>query len=503
MVECPFDYITVRYDAATGQQTWVQRYGLYEYYDYEGATDIAVDNRGGVYVTGSSGDCVQCTFFLTMRYNALTGEEVWVQPYYQSEDNQPVRMALDHMGNLIITGRGNTSYSSEFEGESVSFITLKYSQGEECPNLAETSITGSTTAAVNSSNSYSLANTVASSFTWSITDSDGNSYTDFTGQGTSSITVDWPSAPGLFKVSVSYGGPGGGCVVSTAVMYVHVFDPRAGFVTGGGWSDSPVTPDYELMHASGSAYWGFVAKYKDKGSDHVQGLAVVLLESGPYAFRSTDVQDGSLVIDGDRAYFRGRGALTHREGSGTRTDTRRFGYLVSAIDGDHRTGKGRRDKETDRLRLKVWVIGEDGSEGALVYDNQAGCPLPDLDDNTPACAAIDKGSIVIHKSGIKSLSDLFALSAAEDLQAQRLQAYPTVFSDRTTLAFATGSDTDYTLELYDLKGALVRKIAADTAEAGKYYENELVAQGMEQGIYIAKLTTATKVQAVKLILQQQ
>ncbi len=47
-----FDYATVKYNSAGGEQ-WVARYaGSNNWYD--GATDVAVDGRGGVYVAGSS-----------------------------------------------------------------------------------------------------------------------------------------------------------------------------------------------------------------------------------------------------------------------------------------------------------------------------------------------------------------------------------------------------------------------------------------------------------------
>ena len=117
----------------------------------------------------------------------------------------------------------------------------------------------------------------------------------------------------------------------------------------------------------------------------------------------------------------------------------------------------------DKLRLKVWVIEEDGSEGEVVYDRQAACPSASLDDNAGACAEIDKGNVIIHRPSAWSLYSLLPQTAAETPGAQGLRAYPTAFSDRTILAFATGGDTGYTLELYDLKGALVQSIAAGTA----------------------------------------
>ncbi len=122
------DFVTMRYADLTGKQTWVQRYGL-DVWEYNQANAIAVPADQGVYVTGSSGDCVQCTGFATIRYNSATGKEVWISNFQQSEDNQAQAMAIDHNGNLLIAGSGNTFDSSEGEGyELTEFITIKYNE---------------------------------------------------------------------------------------------------------------------------------------------------------------------------------------------------------------------------------------------------------------------------------------------------------------------------------------------------------------------------------------
>ncbi|MFD3000299.1 hypothetical protein ACFS7Z_07995, partial [Pontibacter toksunensis] len=308
-------YATVRYNAATGEETWA------ELYDGPGSgasfvSDIAVGNAGGVYVTGSSSDTNTSlgTDYLTVRYDAATGEEVWAERYNSMGSNEDlaVDVALDLEGNVIVTG-------SSYRGPETNndFLTIKYSQQAQCPDISDAVITGLTSVQAGTTSSvYSLPNTGANSFSWLITDSQGNPYTNFTGQGTSSITVDWPSAPDFFKVSVSTGGPGGGCVVSTSVTYVSVFDPDAGFVTGSGWIESPAAPAYEFMQTSKRAHWSLVARYSKRNGeeDQVQGATMLLLQAGSFTFRSTSYEPGSLVITGNRAYYSGRGTLTRRDG---------------------------------------------------------------------------------------------------------------------------------------------------------------------------------------------
>lgn len=484
------DYATIRYEATTGEQVWVQRYDESDFSE-DWATAIAVDNLGGVYVTGTSGECVQCYHFTTVRYHAATGEEVWRQQYAFSEDNHAVDMALDRESNLIIIGSGATYETSS------DFITIKYSQQGLCTELSEAAITGEATAAVSAKAFvYSLPASGATSFNWSITDSDGTAYTNFTGQGTGSISVNWPAEPGAYKISVDYAAATG-CSTSTATRYVHVYDPAAGFVTGGGWSDSPAYPDYALMQSTGKVYWGFAAKYREEEENQVQGSILLLLDTGSSVFRGTGVEDGSLVISGNKAFFRGHGTLTRLRGLTTRTDERRFGFLVAATDGQLGPDTG-----SDKLRLKIWAIRDDGTEGTVVYDNQVPCPSANQDDNAPACPEIDRGAIVIHKPNAKQFTYEHSLSAGVMLGADGLEVYPTSVSDRATVSFSLEGGGNYTLELYDMKGALVRRLAAGSAEAGKRYEHAFTVEDISRGLYLARLTTASKVQAVKLVVQR-
>ena len=95
-------------------------------------------------------------------------------------------------------------------------------------------------------------------------------------------------------------------VVQNQFAYLPVYDPSAGFVTGGGWITSlpgsmPDDPD-----AQGKANFGFVAKYK-KGKNEVDGNTEFQFKAGDLNFKSTLHESGSLVISGKKATYRGEG----------------------------------------------------------------------------------------------------------------------------------------------------------------------------------------------------
>lgn len=277
-------------------------------------------------------------------------------------------------------------------------------------------------------------------------------------------------------------------------MYVSVYDPSVGFVTGGGWVNSPQSALYEYMHTAGKASFGLVARYTKNSRTQVDGNTQFQIETGSFALKSSSHDDAELVINGNRATYKGKGTVTYKDASGnTVTDLRHFGFRVAATDGHYEGGTG-----PDKYRIMVWTLNADGSRGQDVYDNQVGCEGANLDENAEACTVLGGGSIVIHNLKPSSKSALMAATP----KAPGLEAYPTAFSDRATIAFALEQSESYSLELYDLKGSLVRKVATGTAEAGRRYEHEVAAQAMGKGLYLARLTTGTNVQTVKLIVQQ-
>ncbi len=150
-----------------------------------------------------------------------------------------------------------------------------------------------------------------------------------------------------------------------------IYDPSAGFASGGGWIDSPpgaYIPDPTLQ---GRANLGFVSKYT-QGASAPTGKTEFRFHAAELDFRS-DSYDW-LVVAGARAQFKGVGTI-NRSGD--------YGFMLTAIDGELPGGGG-----IDKFRIKVW----DRPSDLVVYDNQLGA-----DDQSDPITALGGGSIVIHK----------------------------------------------------------------------------------------------------------
>jgi uncharacterized protein YegL len=181
------------------------------------------------------------------------------------------------------------------------------------------------------------------------------------------------SQPGVYTVTVTVVDNTGES--DTAVFeFVVIYDPAAGFVTGGGWINSLAGAYVADPSLTGKATFGFVSKYK-KGASTPDGETQFQFGLAEFSFQSTSYQ--WLVISGYKAQYKGSGSIN---GAGD------YGFLLTAYDGQLTGGGG-----IDRFRIKIW----NKATGAVIYDNKLGAP-DDLDAADPQ--AIGGGSIVIHKA---------------------------------------------------------------------------------------------------------
>jgi hypothetical protein len=183
--------------------------------------------------------------------------------------------------------------------------------------------------------------------------------------------------PGVYTVSLTVIDSYGESDTATWSQYMVIYDPSGGFVTGGGWINSPVGSYPADPELNGKANFGFVAKYK-KGSTIPTGDAEFQFHAGNLNFHSDTYQ--WLVIAGARAKFKGVGTI-NGEGS--------YKFMLTAIDGDLISGGG-----FDKFRLKIWIEDETIGEEIIIYDNMLGAEDDvELDETT----LISGGSIKIHK----------------------------------------------------------------------------------------------------------
>ncbi len=191
-----------------------------------------------------------------------------------------------------------------------------------------------------------------------------NATYSFTTAGVYSVTL---------TVTDNCGGAGTTDVIGPDALtaLVVVYDPNGGWVTGGGWINSPAGAYVPNPSLTGKANFGFVSKYQN-GATVPTGNTEFQFKAGNLNFHSTSYE--WMVIAGARAQYKGAGTIN---GAGD------YRFMLTAIDGQEPGGGG-----TDKFRIRIW----NNAGGGLVYDNQLNAP-----DSADPTTVLGGGSIVIHK----------------------------------------------------------------------------------------------------------
>jgi len=175
------------------------------------------------------------------------------------------------------------------------------------------------------------------------------------------------STTGIYSIQLTVTDNDGGSGTDL-FEYVVVYDPSAGFVTGGGWIESPAGAYIADPTLSGNANFGFVSKYK-KGASVPEGQTEFQFQVADLNFHSSSY-DWLVVTGSNYAMFKGAGTINGMAAP----NGENYKFRIWAGDGTGTSG-------ADTFRIKIWYE-ESGSE-FVVYDNGSD-------------QAISGGSIVVH-----------------------------------------------------------------------------------------------------------
>lgn len=292
-------------------------------------------------------------------------------------------------GNLALSNTGSFTYTPAAGWSGTDTFTYRAFDGDLYSGAATVTIT--VTEAVNNppviasvtvpTDPRPLGSTVSVSGTFTDPDAgdshtaiwtwdDGTTSEGSVASGTVTGSHVYADEAGIYTVALTVTDSKGAKETYTEEQYVVIYDPNAGFVTGGGWINSPAGAYADDPSLTGKATFGFVAKYH-KGAKVPTGQTEFQFKAGDLNFHSSSYD--WLVVAGARAQYKGVGTVN---GAGD------YGFMLSATDAALTPSTN-----TDRFRIKIW----DRASGKMVYDNQMGAG----DDAEPA-TAIGGGSIVIH-----------------------------------------------------------------------------------------------------------
>lgn len=287
----------------------------------------------------------------------------------------------------------------------------------------------------------------------------GETYTahwDWGDGNTSAGTIMGPTAstPGNVNGSHSYAKPGvyqitlsisdGHHAATTVFQYVVVYDPSGGFVTGGGWINSPAGAYVPNPTITSKAHFGFVAKY-EKGAVVPSGSTEFQFKAADFKFASTSYD--WLVVSGAKARFRGAGTINGISG---------YEFELTAWDGQAGSGS-----DVDKFRIKIWSQNQGIG---VVYDNMLGAQDGDI-----PTTALGGGNITIHndkKSSLQSSTSSFALQDPSLNHLQLAGAHADVSANKAVSGTdRNGSTSTENLQM-DFGGVSLRKTSEVYAYLG-------------------------------------
>jgi uncharacterized repeat protein (TIGR01451 family) len=204
-----------------------------------------------------------------------------------------------------------------------------------------------------------ILDTHTATWSWGDGSTSPGTVSEVGGSGSVTGTHTYAEA-GVYTVSVTVVDKDGGSGQSISQNFVVVYDPNAGFVTGGGWINSPSGSYVANPALTGKATFGFVSKYQ-KGATIPTGNTEFVFQVVGLKFQSTSYD--WLVVAGTKAQYKGLGTIN---GIGN------YAFMLTADDGGN--------KGQDTFRIRIW----DANTDLVVYDNGAQRPL-------------GGGSIIVHK----------------------------------------------------------------------------------------------------------
>jgi hypothetical protein len=301
---------------------------------------------------------------------------------------------------------------------------------------------------------------------------DDNTSTSILGTVTNSVTSSHNySAAGVYAPKITGTDVCTNNVISI-YQYIVIYDPNGGFVTGGGWINSPAGAYKRDLLLTGKANFGFVAKYKKGSTSVVEGETEFQFQTGNLKFNSSSYENMSLVIGGAKASYKGTGTIN---GAGS------YKFMLTAIDGDVSGGGG-----VDKLRMKITDIN-----GIVVYDNQIN--TTSTGDNADPITTLGGGSIVIHEVKKGTIAKVEIVEKTSEITPFDVKIYPNPAQYQFNLKLLGGSDEKVEVSVYDILGRMVKHIANSDGQEIKFGEE------LPSGSYIAIVSQGSNQKTVRLI----
>jgi hypothetical protein len=163
------------------------------------------------------------------------------------------------------------------------------------------------------------------------------------------------------------------------------------------------------------------------------------------------------------------------------------------------------------------VLAYDPVDGALEFTGlvagypftlkveKAGCEaVATCDDIVTACTTRTAGQgKTVSVETVESSSKLYnAENKLNEKIDENVTAYPVPFSRKTTVEFKLAKSERYEINLYDMRGNLVKQLKSGKAKAGELQQVEVDGANLAEGMYLVRVVSSQGAKTVKLLKKE-
>lgn len=481
------DIVTIRYNETNGTPMWVNRYAS----PLEERPTAFVADENYVYMTGWGFRTVSLRDVIVIKYNAVTGDTVFVRYYNNANGGDYGRaITVDNSGNVYVTGRSDI-------GGAQKFTTIKY---DPAGNQLWVSVYTGT-----------LSTTFDEALAIKV-DASGNAYVtgycNATGTGAEDIlTLKLNNSDGTVAWEKRYNGP----MNHEDKAYGIALDNAGANVFVGGFASRPTTvqdffaikysastgDSVSAIYYSSSSNIEFAFAMAKDDSDNVYLAGFTYLSGGNHfqtvRFNSslTNVDWAKQVAENDNSVassiaFDTSGFIWVTGNSSSPTTARDYLTIrYNAFSGE----------ETWRRKDSGPGVADDYATGIACIFKESVCVTGSLNSGTNGGTNFFTTRYHFPPIGIKSISS--EVPASFNLE----QNYPNPFNPVTNIRFDVSKSSNIKIVIFDVLGREIAVLADEKFNPGKYEVN-WNASNMSSGIYFYKLIAGDFAVTKKMILNK-
>jgi len=477
-----WDYATFKYDSS-GHQQWEALYDGPGHHR-DNAVAIAVDNTGNVYVTGKSFGSVSGFDYATVKYSS-SGHQQWVARYDgpASFTDEVRDIAVDGSGNVYVTGYSKGS------GTYYDYATVKY-------------------------NTSGIEQWVARDYGPGIddkaaaiaVDDAGNVYVTGISTGPETgddyMTIKYNSSDPRAGWVARYNGPGG---FEDRARDIAVDNTGNVYVTGYSYT-STTHYDYLTVKYDSSGHQQWVARYDGSASGEDEAVAIALDDAGNVyvtgssegSWTSSDYATVKYNSSGDVLWVaRYDGPANYQDRAvAIAVDNTDNVYVTGSIYGSGTTHYNYTTVKYNSSGVQQWVAMYNGPGSG--------------EDEARALALDDAGNVYVTGSseGSGTDDDYATIKysqqtgiAEASVDAPEYQLEVTQLASEPVITYTLPVDTRISLKLYDVTGQLVRTLVSGSQKAGTHTIYWPVTHPKTpSGVYFVRLETSNRSATAKLVV---